>query len=107
MLSLETTFPTALDRHSDVTPIEQIFNMNGSEITIITFSKCGVIEAGIVTDGHFSVGCFQRRGYVGNSLKGSVINPIMPISRKVIYDLTLDDSVFSFVWRGRWEMIND
>lgn len=62
--------------------------------------------AGVVTKGDFQSGYFQGRGYVGNPLKETIINPINRIENGT-YDLTLDGIVVSFSLKhGKWSMIN-
>ncbi len=103
-VDLRDTFPSAAVNTGDTMPQEQRFVIGQATITIITFSKSGTYHAGIVVEGEWIAGYFQRRGYVGAPLKGNKINPIVAV--KGIYDLSLDGNVvasFSYRPSQGWE----
>ena len=104
-IDLSGTFPSALVRTSDSIPVEQSFIVNNHEIKIVTFSRHATTCAGVVTKGGIQAGYFQRQGYVGNSLLGTVINPIIPIIEGEDYILTLDSVTCSFTFHiGKWRL---
>ncbi|GAC1468029.1 MAG: hypothetical protein PVSMB2_36150 [Ktedonobacteraceae bacterium] len=93
-------------------PKEQAFTIGEYNVTIVTYttrslvpSVPGVPMAGLVVTGATS-GYFQRRGCVGNSLKGNSLNgTIQPININHVdgypdeYEPTLDGAVVSFRYR--------